>query len=161
MGAVFFGPFGGVFVKKPVKIGLIVLLAAVLLCVPQFACSPRGAALTFALHREAFTLAARESLAAGSGEGVERPPGVSEINVWGGEPGQERCVEFSMGGAGLGPSTSYWGVTYSQSGPVGFQGVRLDYAQDGDDWVWQEPNGDNRSRVIPLEENWYLYEMRF
>lgn len=104
--------------------------------------------------------AAQDALNAGSGE-VKRPAGVWEIHVGPNPSGEGDYVEFQMGGAGLGPSTSYWGVMFSQGGPLGFQGVALNYAPDGGGWLWEEPGGDNWSRVTPLAENWYLYEMHF
>ena len=147
--------------KKRIKLILAVLLALILLLVPLFGCSPRGAAAAFALDRAGFLRAAQEALTAGSGEDVKRPFGVRNIYVEPSPYGQGECVEFWIGGAGLGPSTSYWGVTYSEYGPVGFQAGAVDYAPDGDGWFWRESNGDNWSRVTPLEENWYLYEMHF
>ena len=147
--------------KKRIKPVLIVLLALAVLSVLLFGCSPRGAAAAFTLDRAGFLHAAQDALAAGSGENVKRPFGVLEVSVWPSPYGQGECVEFWVGGAGLGPSTSYWGVTYSEYGPVGFQAGTVDYAPDGDGWFWEEPDGDNWSRVTPLEENWYLYEMHF
>lgn len=146
--------------KKWMKASLIVLLALVL-CVPMFACSPRGASVSFTLDRAAFVRAAQEALEAGSGEDVKRPIGVYEIWVWPDPSGEGDCVEFQVGGAGLGSTTSYWGVMFCRSGPLGFQGVSQDHVPDGDGWLWEEPDGDNWSRIVPLEENWYLYEMRF
>lgn len=147
--------------KKWKAAALIVLPAAVLLCAVGFACSPRGAAAAFRCHRGDFERAAAEALAAGSGEGVKRPAGVHKIAVEPDPTGSGNCVEFEMGGAGLGPSTSYWGVTFSRGGPVGLDGVALDYVEDGDGWLWRESGGDNWSRVTPLGECWYLYEMHF
>ena len=147
--------------KKWIKLVLAVLSALIILLVPLFGCSSRGAAAAFALDRAGFLRAAQEALAAGSGENVRRPFGVREVSVNPSPYGRGECVEFWIGGAGLGPSTSYWGVTYSECGPVGFQAAAVDYAQDGDGWSWEEPGGDNWSRVTPLEENWYLYEMHF
>ena len=147
--------------KKWLKPALIVLLAVLLLSAALLGCSPRGAAAAFTLDRAGFLQAAQDALAAGSGEKVKRPFGVWEVSVRPSPYGQGECVEFWVGGAGLGPSTSYWGVTYSEHGPVGFQAAAVDYAADGDGWLWKEPGGDNWSRVTPLEENWYLYEMHF
>ena len=147
--------------KKWIKLMLIVLLALILLLVPLIGCSPRGASAAFTLDRAGFLQAAQDALTAGSGENVKRPFGVQEISVRPSPYGQGDCVEFWIGGAGLGPSTSYWGVTYSEYGPVGFQSAAVNYVPDGDGWFWREPNGDNWSRVTPLEENWYLYEMHF
>ena len=147
--------------KKRIKPILIILAASIFLFILLFGCSPRGAAAAFALDRTGFLRAAQDALAAGSGEDVKRPFGVWEISVRPSPYGQGECVEFWIGGAGLGPSTSYWGVTYSECGPVGFQSVALDYESDGDGWFWEEPDGDNWSRVTALEENWYWYEMHF
>ena len=147
--------------KKRSKLMLIVLLALILLFVSLFGCSPKGAAAAFALDRAGFLHAAQDALTAGSGEGVKRPFGVLEVSVRPSPYGQGECVEFWVGGAGLGPSTSDWGVTYSEYGPVGFEAGAVDYAPDGDGWFWKEPGGDNWSRVTLLEENWYLYEMHF
>ena len=44
---------------------------------------------------------------------------------------------------------------------MGLDGVALDYVPHGDGWLWEESGGDNWSRVIRLEGNWYLYEMHF
>lgn len=142
---------------------LIVLLALGLLCVPLAVCTPRGADAAFALNRAEFERAAADALAAGSGEGVKRPAGVLEIAVWPDPSGEGDCVEFWMGGAGLGPSTSYWGVTFSEHGPVGFQGAALDFEHSEEEWCWswEEPDGDNWSRIYPRNGGWYLYEMHF
>ena len=147
--------------KKRIKVMLTILLALILLLVSLFGCSAKGAATAFALDRAGFLRAAQDALTAGSGENVKRPFGVLEVSVKPSPYGRGECVEFWIGGAGLGPSTSYWGVTYSEYGPVGFQAAAVDYVQDGDGWFWEEPGGDNWSRVTPLEENWYLYEMHF
>ena len=147
--------------KKRIKLMLLVLAALVVLLVSLFGCSPRGAAAAFTLDRAGFLHAAQDALTAGSGEGVKRPFGVRKVYVKPSPYGQGECVEFWMGGAGLGPSTSYWGVTFSEHGPVGFESVAVDYTPDGNGWFWAEPDGDNWSRVTPLEENWYLYEMHF
>ena len=119
--------------KKWLKPVLIVLLALILLSVPMFGCSPEGAAAAFTLDRTGFLRAAQDALTAGSGESVKRPFGVLEVSVRPSPYGQGECVEFWIGGAGLGPSTSYWGVTYSEYGPVGFQAAAVDYAPDGEE----------------------------
>ena len=147
--------------KKPIKLELILLLFCALVCVSLFACSTKGAAAAFALNRAAFVQTAQDALVIGSGAEVKRPIGVEEICVGPNPIGNEDYVEFQMGSAGFGPSTSYWGVMFSEGGPLGFQGVAQDYVPDGDGWFWEEPDGDNWSRITQLEENWYLYEMHF
>ena len=118
------------------------------------------AAEQFHRQEEGFQQAARQALAQGSADGVELPWGVKDITLW--DNAQGRCVEFSMGGAGFGSSTAYWGVIYTTgTGPVGFQGDVQDYVWDGERWSWQETGGDNWSEVLPLVPHWYAYEMHF
>ena len=73
------------------------------------------------------------------------------------------AVEFSMGGSGMGSSTTYWGLQYVPSGErLGFQGLRLEgWISDGDGWRWEESGGDNRCYIQELDEYWYYYEMSF
>lgn len=122
--------------KRWKKAALIIVPVLILLCAALLACTPRGADAALTLDRAGFERAAAEALAAGSGEGVKRPIGVREIAVRPDPSGEGNCVEFWIGGAGLGPSTSYWGVTFSEHGPVGFQGVGLDYEHDEEKWCW-------------------------
>lgn len=72
-------------------------------------------------------------------------------------------VEFSMGGSGMGSSTSYWGVNYVPSdNMVGFQGQQWDYWKPrGDGRLYYDPEGDNTCYVRKLDACWYYYEMRF
>lgn len=118
------------------------------------------AAEQFYLQEEEFNRAARQALAQGNVDGVKKPVGVRDITLWNNE--RERCVEFSMGSAGFGSSTAYWGVIYTTgTGPLGFQGDVQDYVWEGEGWSWQEEGGDNWSYVIPLAPHWYAYEMHF
>lgn len=145
--------------KKSINILLAVLLVAVAVCAPVFFNSPRGAETVFFLHRAAFDRAAASALASRSGDGVKRPAGVNSIAVRPNPYGEGEYVDFEMGASGFASQTSYWGVTFSRNGPVGFQGEALEAGLDG--WHWEEPGGDNWSRVTRLAENWYLYEMHF
>lgn len=145
--------------KKPIAILFAVMLAVAAVCVPRYLFSPRGAELAFHLHRAAFDRAAASALASRNGDGVKKPTGVVEIAVRPSPYGEGEYVEFEMGASGFASQTSYWGVTFSRSGPVGFQGEALDAGLDG--WHWEEPDGDNWSRVTRLAEDWYLYEMHF
>lgn len=145
--------------KKPITILFAVLFIAAAIYIPVFIHSPRGAETAFLLHRAAFDRAAASALASRSGDGVKRPAGVNNIAVWSNPYGEGEYVDFEMGASGFASQTSYWGVTFSRNGPVGFQGEALEAGLDG--WYWEEPDGDNWSRVTRLAENWYLYEMHF
>lgn len=121
--------------------------------------SLRHAGFLFRVYREEFEQAAVELLLQGPEEAPSMPPGVKGMDVY---PTNAGCVDFQMGGFGLVPSSTYWGVVYtSYDLPVGFQGLDLDYTWDGEGWYWQEENSDNVSRVTKLDNNWYLYEMSF
>ena len=73
-----------------------------------------------------------------------------------------RTVEFLTKGSGLGPVTTYEGFYYSENDvPVGFQGVELDFIQDGDGWIWREANGDNCDQTERISEHWFWFKMSF
>lgn len=73
-----------------------------------------------------------------------------------------RTVEFLTKGSGLGPVTTYEGFYYSENDvPVGFQGVELDFIQDGDGWIWRESNGDNCNQTERITEHWFWFKMSF
>ncbi len=93
--------------------------------------SREHAAALFQKNRSAFDSAAAQAVERGSGQGISRPPGVQDVTFWDYEG---TAVEFSMGGSGLGSSTTYWGIQYVPSGErLGFQGSRLEgWISDGD-----------------------------
>ena len=73
-----------------------------------------------------------------------------------------RTVEFLTKGSGLGPVTTYEGFYYSENDvPVGFQGVELDFIQDGDGWIWREANGDNCDQTERITEHLFWFKMSF
>ena len=122
--------------------------------------SREHAAALFQQNRSAFDFAAAQAVERGSGQGISRPPWVQDVTFWDYEG---TAVEFSMGGSGLGSSTTYWGIQYVPSGErLGFQGSRLEgWISDRDCWRWEESGGDNRCYIQELDEHWYYYEMEF
>lgn len=149
--------------KRWIKIISVIAVAAALalaLVLTGFpaALSKGHAAFLFRVYREEFEQAAVYLLLEDAQGSIELP-GVTDADVY---PTNAGCVDFRMGGSGLVPSSTYWGVVYtSYDFPVGFQGQDLDYTFDGKGWYWQEENGDNHSYVTKLDNNWYLYEMKF
>ena len=97
-------------------LAIAAVLVITLLRVLVWANGPDGAytldARRFMQSRELFERAAAELLA--SGETEIELPGVKDIRVWG--EGGEAVVEFTTGGFGLAPSSSYHGVYYSADG---------------------------------------------
>lgn len=75
----------------------------------------------------------------------------------------EGTVCFDYGGRGIGSATSYWGVCYvPEDEPVGFQGLSMEEAVlQGDGWLWEEQDGDNRCYVQRLAPCWYYFKMDF
>lgn len=77
----------------------------------------------------------------------------------------ENYVEFSCGGAGVGPQTAYCGFYYTETddmyaiwcAPSG--GETLTSAGEG--YLWEEENGDNRYYTEKICDNFYYYEASF
>ena len=81
---------------------------------------------------------------------VEKINGVQEVLV------KEEYVEISCGGAGFGASTHYYGIFYS-AGDVDVAGM----VEQGDGYLYQQEDGDNRIYIEPLGNDFYYYEAHF
>ena len=94
---------------------------------------------------------------------AELPRGVMEVTLYPAGEGRVQTVEFLCGGWGVGPSTSYWGISHVPSDVLtGFQGAALSGWEPWDGgWLWREAGGDNRCFVRRLEPGWFCFEMRF
>mgnify|MGYP000218821248 FL=1 len=125
------------------KRALAFLLAASLLCLALVGLAAgdppaeRAEAL-FRAGREEFDRAAAELLA-GNGP-AELPRGVTEVTLYPAGEGRVQTVEFLCGGWGVGPSTSYWGISHVPSDVLtGFQGAALSGWEPWDGgWLWRE-----------------------
>ena len=115
----------------------------------------------FQAGREEFDRAAEELLARNGP--AELPRGVTEVTLYPAGEGRAQTVEFLCGGWGVGPSTSYWGISHVPSDVLtGFQGAALSGWEPWDGgWLWREAGGDNRCFVRRLEPGWFCFEMRF
>ena len=73
------------------------------------------------------------------------------------------CVEFYCGGAGLVPSSSYYGFYYSPMDvPIAVDITETENLTSKDDgWGWKEPNGDNIYYTERIMECWYYYESHY
>ena len=128
------------------KRALAFLLAASLLCLALVGLAAgdppaeRAEAL-FRAGREEFDRAAAELLA-GNGP-AELPRGVTEVTLYPAGEGRVQTVEFLCGGWGVGPSTSYWGISHVPSDVLtGFQGAALSGWEPWDGgWLWREVTG--------------------
>ena len=77
----------------------------------------------------------------------------------------ETVVDFSCGGAGIGPNTSYVGFYYTPDNdmtavwcaPLSASGL----IPSGNGFEWQEANGDNRYYTEHICGNFYYYEASF
>lgn len=71
-------------------------------------------------------------------------------------------VEVTVKAGGFGSSTYYSGFYFSpKDEPLGFQGIALNFSQDGSGWRWDEPEGDNWEYTEKICDNWYWFEMHF
>ena len=151
--------------KKYWKAVLITVIVVLLLITPLFLFGALGtfsvvhAKLVYSINPEQFEIVADRVLEQGSATGIKPPNGVKDIDIYRTHSG---CVDFYMGGFGLVPSSTYWGVIYTvEDTPVGWGGLDVNYTWDGEGWCWQEKNGDNVSYVIKLKDHWYLYRTSF
>lgn len=68
-------------------------------------------------------------------------------------------IDFSVGGFGLAPSSTYWGFYYTPDDiPIGIDGSNVLLSPDGNGWSWKEPNGDNSQYIEKICNNWYWYK---
>lgn len=110
--------------------------------------------------RDSLRTAACQVLAQGDTENVLLPEGCRSVSLW---TQGRTTVDFSLGGAGLGSNTVYYGITYVPDDmPIGFQGARWEYWRSkGDGRLYYEPESDNTCYVERLAPMWYYYEARF
>lgn len=78
---------------------------------------------------------------------------------------EETVVDFSCGGAGFGPNTSYVGFFYTPDNDMTAVWCAPPSAgvlyPSGDGYEWQESNGDNRYYTEHICGNFYYYEASF
>ena len=140
--------------KKPVYKHVWFWLPAIaaLIAVASWLRSPE---VMFRLNRGKFEQAAQDMLA--ERETDVKIFGVHDIDIWGFDDGA--MVEFTTGGFGIAPASFYSGVYYSaDGGPKPFQNSDNELIPDGDGWVWQEADSDNRGETYPLGGGWYTFE---
>lgn len=77
-------------------------------------------------------------------------------------PGETPIVQFSTGGWGLAPSSTYWGFYYSESGlPAAFQNVDMELIPVSDnEWRWSDGT-DNGGVTQRVDEHWFSYKAWF
>ncbi len=77
----------------------------------------------------------------------------------------EECIEFSCGGAGMGPSTAYTGFYYTPNNDmsaVWCAPPSEDFLKkSGNGYAWEESGTDNRYYTEKICENFYYYESEF
>ena len=71
-------------------------------------------------------------------------------------------IQFTLGGRGLVPSSTYYGCYYSPDDvPLAFQSMDVKLTQNGHDyWFWTEA-GDNRGATSKIRDCWYYFEASF
>ena len=99
---------------------------------------------------------AKESI---NGNKIEYKKEIKRISVY---KEDNTIVEFSMGGSGMVPSSTYIGFYYSKNDiPAAFQNEKFDLKEiEKNKWEWKE-DGDNHGITIKIRDNWYYYEASF
>ncbi len=76
---------------------------------------------------------------------------------------RKEYIKFYCGGAGLVPSSSYYGFYYSPANkPIAVEVTETNnLIPKGDGWGWKEPDGDNIYYTERIMDCWYYYESHF
>ena len=94
----------------------------------------------------------------GSFADLEKINGVWEVSV------KDDHVDIKCGGNGLGSSTNYYGIFYSENDDlcaVDVAGPRDELVADGDGYRYVQSDGDNEYYVEPLGNHYFYYEAHF
>ena len=89
---------------------------------------------------------------------VERINGVQKVYI------SEKYIDIQCGGAGFGPNTHYYGIFYSADDnlcAIDVAGPKDKLVEQGNGYLYQEENGDNRYYVEPLGNHFYYFEAHF
>ena len=94
---------------------------------------------------------------------LKNQPMIRQIRI------SDAYIDFSCGGDGFGPETSYWGFYYSEKDDMSVlwcahpADQRLEKSGDGYMWkeAWYDPRGDNTYYTEWICGHFYYYEMTF
>ena len=142
---------------------LVVLLAFLLVLFAGKRSSVRRATLLVAVRGEAFSRAAEAALPGDEGVKTRDLLGTRHYNVWPvGPDASAQMVQFSIGAAGFGSETSYWGICTTTDGqPAGWPEPDMHLVPDGDGFSWREENGDNTYYTERIDDVWWYYRAEF
>jgi hypothetical protein len=79
----------------------------------------------------------------------------------------KKYIEFSCGGSGFGPSTSYSGFYYSANGEQNSLNsyfllcTENDLIPEGNGWIYKQKGGDNSYYTEKISANFFYYEASF
>ena len=99
-----------------------------------------------------------DAASSGNFADLEKISGVNEVLV------QDGYVDIRCGGSGLGSSTHYYGIFFSETDDlcsVIFSGPRDELVEDGDGYRYKQTDGDNEYYVEPLGNHYFYYEAHF
>lgn len=108
-------------------------------------------------HQEALSTIASAQI-----NGSSHDESYQHIKIDGLCPGEHPIVQFCYSGAGLVPSSRYYGFYYSPDGiPAAFYNAAVPLEQVGEtEWTWRG-EGDNGGVTRAIAERWYFYEAWF
>lgn len=125
--------------------------------------SIRRAKLLVAVRGEALGRAAEAALPNGETVKTRDLLGTRHYNVWAvGPDDSAQMVQFSVGAAGFGSETSYWGIYTTTNGePAGWPEPDILLIPDGDGFSWREEDGDNTYYTEKIDDVWWYYQAEF
>ena len=100
-----------------------------------------------------------EAAETGDFQSLERVYGVMNVDY------ESNCIDIECGGAGLGSSTHYYGIFYSEKDDLYAVhiacGSREWLKQDGEGYRYKQNGGDNEYYVEPLGNHYFYYEAHY
>lgn len=99
-----------------------------------------------------------DAVSDGSFSDLEKISGVQKVLVW------DEYVDIQCGGSGLGSSTHYYGIFFSETDnlcAVDVSGPRDELVKDGSGYRYKQSDGDNEYYVEPLGNHYFYYEAHF
>ena len=140
--------------KKALRCSLILLTLILLSSCSNNLTNRSDIVALFQNYEDAFI----EASTSGNFSKLEAVPGVQKVLTF------DEYIDIQCGGSGLGSSTSYYGIFYSETDDlcaVDVAGPHEELVSDGDGFHYEQSDGDNEYYVEPLGNHFFYYEAHF
>ena len=143
--------------KKHIRLVVIPLVLCLIALAVWSRSSQTGIGLFVTLHQRDLEQIAANCLA--QSDTADRYRGIKVDGLF---SGKAPIVQFSSGGWGLVPFSTYCGFYYSESGqPAAYQNVDIELVPvSADEWTWSDGT-DNGGSTRRINEHWFSYKAWF